>query len=207
MFFLLGLKAGFIIAVTLLPGAIRIAKLGAHGQRAGVLVVSLALLLGQAFWFLVGGAGIFLMLESLPVAGTFLEGFSAFVLSFIAYRYLGAPRAQSLALEPTGSLRSIFVLTLIRGIAMPIRLPLTIAVFVAVGTHLRYPGDFRLLPDLWAGAVVGAAFWWVQLALLAVVFAPRVPESITLRSLNRLRPFSAGIFFLLACLNLLFLFG
>ena len=207
MFFVIGLKAGFIIAITLLPAAIWIAKLGSNGYRGASFAAALACLLAQSFWFLISALGIFVILDQLPRAPVLLEVFSSLVLLFLAYRYFSAPQAKSLAVEDPGKASGIFAQTFLRALAMPIRLPLTMAVMVAVGTHLRYPGELVGFPELVAGAIIGAAIWWLELAFLAAVIAPRVSQPVTLRSLNRLRPLSALLFLILACITLLFLAG
>ena len=73
-----------------------------------------------------------------------------------------------------------------RSLVMPWRFPLWAVLIVSIGVHLRGPG-WELVPLFTLGAVLGQMGWFAHFVLVAGLFGRRVPEEISLRSLNKLR--------------------
>ena len=83
------------------------------------------------------------------------------------------------------------------------RLPLAISLALGTMVFVNHPVSHSTVVWALLGAVIGVFYWWGQLAFLAVLFAKRVPEAITLKSINKIRPFAAVLFFVMAVLALL----
>ncbi|MFP4202890.1 MAG: hypothetical protein ACLFS4_00990, partial [Opitutales bacterium] len=60
-----GIAAGVILSLTLFPGTVWLAKVGACGTRAQVLCVGLAFALSQLVWLAVAVPGLRMMLVHL----------------------------------------------------------------------------------------------------------------------------------------------
>jgi hypothetical protein len=102
------------------------------------------------------------------------------------------------------SLWELFRCAFNRSLAMPLRLPTAIAVLLATGVYVTHSPTWDVVPKVMLGGVIGVACWWSQFAFLSAFFAKRVPERITLKSLNRIRPFCAVLFCFLSLMALLF---
>lgn len=94
---------------------------------------------------------------------------------------------------PVGSAVGILVDSFDAALRMPLRLPANMGLLVAVSLHLR-PQAFPTAGIFAAGVFCGSALWWLYFALLAVFFGHRVPEDISIKSLNKLRVLSLGVF-------------
>ena len=110
---------------------------------------------------------------------------------------------------PLSEKGNVFKPSLGMAITMPLRLPGYIALFLAVSMQvvlLRYE-EARAYSGLGAfsvtlGVVMGAMLWYIYFAILARIFGKRVPEPISLRSLNKLRVLSGLIYLTLAGISL-----
>ena len=203
-----GLTAGFILSLSLFPGTVWVLKVGRTGDRLRVLAVASALFLSQIAWVVVGAPGLMMMLRYLRFLETPMYFFGAFILFYHGWKLFRTRRAR--ALDDAGKLPAAGVLfhnALTRATAMPMRLPSTIAVLLATGLYVNNPVSGGTALFAVAGAVLGAGWWWGQVAVLTLLFANRVPERITLRSLNKIRPFCAALFLLLACICLVLASG
>jgi threonine/homoserine/homoserine lactone efflux protein len=194
-----GITAGFILSLTLFPGTVWLAKVGVSGRMTQVLAVGVAFCFSQLIWLCVAVPGLMMMVAHLSVVRTGMHFFAAFVLVYMALKFFRAGRAQSLdlveALSPPWILfRNAFN----QSLAMPMRLPASMAILLATGVYINNPPTWGVVPQVLLGALIGTVWWWGQFTFLSAVFAKRVPQSITLKSLNKIRPFCAGLCLFLA---------
>lgn len=201
-----GITAGLILSLSLFPGTVRVAKVGFAGRARQVLAAGFGFALSQFLWLGFSIPGLMLMVAQLQDYLFVLYGFAAFVLGYLSYRYYRAKRLVSLEepdeLPPPGLL---FRDTFIRSLAMPMRLPAAIAVLLATGAFINHPASWESIPAMILGAAIGVTWWWGQMVVLAILFARRVRPSITVRSLNKIRPFCAVLHLFLAGIALLWI--
>ena len=203
-----GLTSGFILSLALFPGTVWMVKVGRAADRARVFAVGAGLVLSQIAWLAVGVPGLMMMLRYLNFLESPMYYFGAFILLYHGWKLWRTRRASTLddagALPPAGIL---FHNAFTRATAMPMRLPSAIAVLLATGLYVNNPVSAETVALALAGAVVGVCWWWGQVAVLTVLFANRVPEQVTLRSLNKIRPLCAVLFLLLTGICLVFAGG
>lgn len=97
--------------------------------------------------------------------------------------------------------KHMFRSTWLKAITMPWRFPLWLSIIMATGIHLRAPGLGAAFAFALA-AFCGSLAWHVYFALLTQLFGRRVPESVSLKSLNKLRFLSFTVLLGLAILIL-----
>jgi len=190
-----GITAGFILSLSLYPGTVWLAKVGRCGRLSQVVGVGLGLALSQLLWLIVAVPGLMLMVMNLSGLKVLMHGFAAFVLFYMALKFFRSKRAVTLSdAEGLGSAWSMFADAFKRSFAMPLRLPAAVAILLATGVYVNRPPTPSSLPEVTLGAFIGVAWWWGQFTFLAAVFAGRVPEAITLKSLNKIRPLCTVLF-------------
>lgn len=116
---------------------------------------------------------------------------AAVFLAWMALKTLKAAPLRQLAFQDGSRGKSIWADSFRRSLFMPHRLPLWICLLLSTGVHLRGPG-LEAVPPFVVGAVVGQLGWHLHFIVVAALFGGRVPEPISLRSLNKLRSL-AGI--------------
>jgi hypothetical protein len=119
-------------------------------------------------------------------ADLWLRGAAAATLVWMSIRNTRSPRIQGLILEVEGSTWALLKASFWRSLVMPWRFPLWMGIIVSISIHLRGPG-WELAPLFTLGAVTGQLGWFAHFVLLAGLFGQRVPEDISLRSMNKLR--------------------
>jgi len=198
-----GIAAGFILSLTLFPGTVWLAKVGLSGRASQVIAVGLGFWLSQLIWLFVAIPGLMMMSRHLTYVGEAMHAFASFVLAYMGVKFLRTRKADDLShdaeLPPPYTL---FRNALNRSLAMPLRLPAAMAILLATGVYLNNPPTWSAVPIVLIGALVGVSWWWGQFTFLSLFFAKRVPERITLKSLNKIRPFSAILCFSLAVIVL-----
>ncbi|MFP4068694.1 MAG: hypothetical protein ACLFVC_00805 [Opitutales bacterium] len=194
-----GIAAGFILSLSLFPGTVWLAKVGVCGRTSQVVAVGLAFGASQLLWMVVAVPGLMMMTQHLAFMEGVMHAFAAFVLFYMGLKFFRSRRAT--ALDDAGALASppvLFFDAFKRSFAMPMRLPAAMAILMATGVYVNHPPVPAILPEVFAGAVVGVAWWWGQFTFLSAVFAKRVPQRVTLKSLNKIRPLCAVLFVFLA---------
>ena len=200
-----GITAGFILSISLFPGVVWLAKVGMCGGPRQVCVVGAAFALSQFVWLLIAIPGLMLMMLQLHFIRSGMHLFAAFVLFYMAIKFFRSRRAARLDLAgDLPGLMTLFRATFNQSLAMPMRLPLAMAVLMATGVFVNHEPSWQMLPSLITGALIGVFWWWGQLTFLAVFFVKRVPLAITLRSLNKIRPFCAVLYICLTAIVLFF---
>ena len=200
-----GITTGFILSLALFPGTVWLVKVGVVGTAKQVFVVAVGFALSQLFWLLVSIPGLMMMMKHLAFLRSFVHLFAAFVLFYMAVKMIRSRRVE--VLDDAGklpSLRTLFRNAFNRALAMPMRLPMAMAILLATGVYSNNPTDWGLVPSIVLGALIGVVWWWGQFFLLTVFFVRRVSdERVTMKSLNKIRPFCAGLLGLLGILSLI----
>lgn len=199
-----GVTAGFILSLVLFPGTVWLVKVGATGAARQTLVVALGFALSQLFWLVFAIPGLLMMTNHLNPLRPAMHIFAAFVLFYIAFKTIHGRRVE--ALDDAGelpSLRILFRNSFNRALAMPVRLPLAMAVLLSTGAYINNPNDWETVPDIMFGGLVGVTWWWGQIFLLTVLFVRRVPQPVTMKSLNKVRPFCAILLAVMGIISLL----
>ena len=189
-----GITAGFIFSLTLFPGAVWLAKVGVAGSKGQVLAVGLAFWLSHLFWLSVAVPGLMMMYAHLSFIRFGMHLFAAFVLLYMGFKFFRSKRVERIDDAPQlPSARALFLSAFKQSLAMPMRLPAAMAILLATGVYINHPPDRAIVPMVMAGVLVGLTWWWGQFAFLAALFAKRVPHPITIKSLNKIRPFCAAL--------------
>lgn len=189
-----GITAGFILSLTLFPGTVWLVKVGVRGTKLQVLAVGSGFWLSHLLWLFVSVPGLMMMYAHLSFARFGMHLFAAFVLGYMAIKFFKSKRVVRLDDAPElGSARSLFQSALNQSLAMPMRLPAAMAILLATGVYINHPPTFESVPGVLFGALIGVTWWWGQFTFLSFLFARRVPFPVTIRSLNKIRPFCTGL--------------
>jgi len=200
-----GITAGLILSLALFPGTVWLAKVGVVGTKRQVFAVGLAFALSQMVWLSVAIPGLMMMSKHLSFVRFGMHLFAVFVLGYMAIKFFRTRRVA--VLDDAGELPSALVLfrtAFNRSLAMPMRLPMAMAVLLATGVYVNHPPSWQVVPAVMLGALLGVGWWWGQFTFLSAFFAKRVPVRITIKSLNKIRPFCAVLFCLLSLMAILF---
>ena len=198
-----GITAGFILSLALFPGTVWLVKVGLAGSPQQTFVVALGFALSQFSWLVVAIPGLLMMMKYLVPLRPAMHLFATFVLGYMAFKTVRSRRLETLSYS--GELPALTVLfrnAFNRALAMPMRLPTAMAALLATGVYANNPLTRGLMAVVILGGFIGVFWWWGQLFVLTVLFARRVPEPITLKSLNKIRPFCAGLLGFLAVVAL-----
>ncbi|MDQ8194878.1 hypothetical protein QEH59_10605 [Coraliomargarita sp. SDUM461004] len=199
-----GITAGFIFSLTLFPGTVWLAKVGVNGSYRQVIAVGLAFWLSHFGWLFVAVPGLMMMSAHLSFVRFGMHLFAAFVLVYMALKFIRSKRVVRIDDAQTLSKPWVlFRIALSQSLAMPMRLPAAMAILLATGVFVHSSPDWTTVQRVLLGALIGVSWWWGQFTFLALTFATRVPYPITIQSLNRMRPFCAV---LCACLAVIVLF-
>jgi threonine/homoserine/homoserine lactone efflux protein len=200
-----GITAGFILSLILYPGTVWLAKVGVCGRPWQIAAVGFAFWLSSLFWLFIAAPGLMMMYANLSFIRFGMHLFAAMVLLYIGLKYLRTRKVTRIddaaTLPPAGHL---FKDAFVQSIAMPMRLPAAMAVLLATGVYINHPPEASSLPAVLTGIVVGLTWWWGQFVFLALFFAKRVPQQVTIKSLNKIRPFCAVLCFCLSVIVVLF---
>ncbi len=189
-----GITAGFILSLTLFPGTVWLAKVGVAGTKQQVFAVGVAFWLSHLLWLCIAVPGLMMMTAHLPFIRFGMHLFAAFVLIYMGFKFFRSKRVERIDDAP--ALPSSWVLfksALNQSLAMPMRLPAAMAILLATGVYINHPPEWATVPSVLIGAFIGVTWWWGQFTFLAAYFAKRVPYPITIKSLNKIRPFCAAL--------------
>ncbi len=120
----------------------------------------------------------------------------------MAWSIFGSKKIESISYRGEFSKNSeIFYNTFINAIRMPMRFSGYISLFISVSLQLS-PGfkneGFISGLLIAVGVFIGSMFWWLFFIILAALFGKRVPEPVTLKSLNKLKFLSGMVLLALA---------
>lgn len=198
-----GFVLGFIFAVTMIAGTVWCAQVTIrHGMRSG-LGAALGITLGQAVWIVLAVSSV-LLFTMLPLNRELmpmLRTVAAIIFVYMSIKLFRARKAESLRCPAAeGGFDRILMGTLAVSLGMPMRYFGYVAFCVAAGL-----GYHRLDPEritlVIAGAVTGTALWWIYIVVLARIFGRKVPEPITLRSINKLNPLGGVLYLLIGAMT------
>ncbi|MEO0508453.1 MAG: hypothetical protein AAF065_01180 [Verrucomicrobiota bacterium] len=187
-----GITAGFILSLTLFPGTVWLVKLAVVGRPIQVIAAGLGFWLAQLIWLIVAIPGLMMMSRHLAFIDAAMHVFASFVMAYMGIKFIRTRRATKLdEVADLPSAYHLFRNALNRSLAMPMRLPAAMAILLSTGVYLNHDPSWRVVPYILLGALIGVSWWWGQFTFLSVLFAKRVPQHITLKSLNKIRPFCA----------------
>ena len=199
-----GITAGFILSLTLFPGTVWLAKVGVVGNKRQVIAVGSAFWASQLFWLIVAIPGLMMMCAHLQFIRGGMHLFAAFVLVYMSFKFFRAKKVTILDDVETLPKASVLVRSAFnQSIAMPMRLPAAMAVLLATGVYINHYPSWSIVPSVALGAFIGVTLWWGQFTLIAMFFAKRVPQPITIKSLNKICPFCAGLCLFLALISVI----
>lgn len=172
----------------------------ARGYRTG-RTAAVAIALGQLPWCLVAALLLFQFPALWQSADPVLRvGAAGFVL-WTGWRSLRAPGLRTLACTIPETQKELFRRSFQRSLLMPWRLPLWAALIISVSIHWRGPGIAPAL-GFTLGTFVGQLLWMLLFLILTALFGHRVPEAVTIRSLNKLRLLALTVYLGLALIIL-----
>ena len=181
-----GIWMSLLYSAAVMPASVWVIQLTVSRGWICGLACSLGLALGQLPWCLGAALVLFEFPGLWQAADLWLRGLASAFLIWMAYRSARAPAVRGLHLEAPGSIGGLMKSSFWRSLVMPWRFPLWAGLILSIGVHLRGPG-WELAPLFGFGAVLGQMGWFAHFVLVAGLFGRRVPEDISLRSLNKLR--------------------
>ena len=198
-----GITAGFIFSLVLFPGTVWLVKVGMAGTAKQVFVVALGFALSQMFWLLVSIPGLLMMTKHLAFIRPGMHLFATFVLLYMAFKTIRTRRATVLSnAGELPDLTTLFRNAFNRALAMPMRLPTAMAILLATGVFINNTPTWKVVPLIIIGGLIGVGWWWGQLFLLTMLFIRKVPEQVTLKSINKIRPFCTSLLCILSIISL-----
>lgn len=194
-----GITAGFILSLILFPGTVWLVKVGVSGTNWQVMAVGAGFWMAHCFWFFIAVPGLMMMYAHLYFARFGMHLFAAFVLIYMAYKFYRSKRVERVDdAPPLSASRFLFQRAFNQSVAMPMRLPTAMAVLLSTGIYINHPPEWSVVPAALFGVIIGVTCWWGQFTFLAIFFVKRVPYPVTIKSLNKIRPFCAVLCLCLA---------
>ncbi len=195
-----GFVLGFIFSVVMVTGTVWCVQVTIrYGLFAG-LAAALGITLGQSIWIAVAVA-LMTVMWMLPLQAELawvFRSLAAVVFLYMSFILFRAKKVSSLSCPPlAGGGKRVFRGTLAVSLGMPMRFFGYLAFCVAAGLNYHAP-DLANGGLVVLGAVSGTFVWWLYMVILAAVFGHKVPERVSLRSINKLNPLS-GFILLLVC--------
>jgi threonine/homoserine/homoserine lactone efflux protein len=181
-----GIWLSLIYAATVTPASVWVIQLTVSRSWWSGLMAALGMAMGQVPWSLAAGIVLFQFAEIWQRADLALRILSASLFIFLSIRSMRAKPISGLRLEVQGSGFGIFRMSFWRSLVMPWRFPLWLGLIISMSVHLRGPGGELALPFS-LGAVAGQLAWYVHFILIAALFGNKVPDNISLHSMNKLR--------------------
>ncbi len=184
--FLGGIWLSLLYAATVMPATIWVIQLTvSRGWWSGI-AASAGLALGQLPWALLASLILFQFPGFWQSADLVLRGAAVLFLAWFAYKSARAPRVKALQLVVQGSRWGILKSSTWKSLLMPWRFPVWAGLLITMSIHLRGPG-WEAAVLFTAGTFIGQMAWALNFVFLAGLFGHRVPEDITLHSMNKLR--------------------
>ncbi|MEX0331538.1 MAG: hypothetical protein AB3N64_08965 [Puniceicoccaceae bacterium] len=181
-----GIWMSLLYSATVMPASVWAIQLTvSRGWLCG-LACSLGLALGQLPWCVAAALILFEFSGLWQTVDLGLRALAAGFLLWMALRSARAPAVRALRVETESGTWALVKSSFWRSLVMPWRLPLWAGLIVSVSVHLTGPG-WELAPLFGFGALVGQLGWFAHFVLIAGLFGRRVPEDISLRSINKLR--------------------
>jgi len=181
-----GAWLSLLYSAAVMPASVWVIQLTVSRGWLSGLASALGLSAGQLPWCLAAGLLLFQMASFWQAADLWLRGGAVVFLVWMAVRSARAQPVQTLRLQVQGSDWALLRASFWRSLVMPWRLPLWAALIISISVHLRGPGP--LAAALFAvGCLLGQLAWHLHFILIAGLFGHRVPEDISLHSMNKFR--------------------
>lgn len=185
-----GVWLSLLYAAAVMPATVWIIQLTvSRGWKVGS-ATGAALALGQIPWCLAASLLLFQFPAMWQSVDPYLRILSVLFLFWMTTRTVRAGPVAQVRQETSQTVPQLAWVGFQRSLMMPWRLPFWASLIVSIGIHLRGPGvEAALL--FTGGAWLGQCLWAIHFAVVAGLFGHRVPEEISLRSMNKLRLLSA----------------
>jgi threonine/homoserine/homoserine lactone efflux protein len=184
--FLAGIWLSLIYSAAVMPATVWSIQITvSRGFWAGS-AAALGLSMGQIPWALVAGLLLLQFPQHWQAIDTPLRVATITFLAWVAFKSARALPVRALRLVIDGSTPGIFRDSFLRSLTMPWRLPIWAALIVVMSVHLRGPG-WEAAIQFSMGALIGQLAWFLHFNVIAGLFGHRVPEHITLHSMNKFR--------------------
>ncbi len=192
-FFYFGIILGLVFSTTIVSGVVWCVQITmSRGLLAG-LAAGTGIALAQSIWSAFAAVMVFWLHRFSDSMDWLIRMFSAGVLIYMSTTVFGAERIKTL--HYGGQLKgfgNVFRSTLGIAFAMPMRLPGFLALLIAMNFHVRQI-QFSNALLIGAGVGIGSFVWWTYYVLLAALFGKRVPEPITVKSMNKLKVLAGSV--------------
>ena len=194
---IIGFVLGFVFSVTMVSGAVWCVQITMHRGWVDGTAAGLGISLAQIVWSVFAAFFVWWLARFSEEYDWLYRICAAFVLGYMSMTVFQSPRFNTIQYD--GPLRGFFSVlwtTFSLALAMPMRLAGYTSLLIAVSLHLRErPFEFAILLALGIG--LGSMAWWFYFTLLAALFGKRVPEQISVQSMNKLRFLGGSIFLVL----------
>lgn len=172
-----------------------------RGMMSGVSA-SAGLAAAQGVWALLAIFAVFSVQPYYDQADVAIRIFALVTLVYMGWQVARSSRIKSIRYNgDLQGLRRIMFQTFQVALTMPLRLPAYIAFFVSISLHVRAQHPLNGV-FLATGIGLGSLMWWLYFVVLAAIFGKRVPEWISVKSMNKLRMLAAIVFFSLGVLSI-----
>ncbi len=194
---IIGFVLGFVFSVTMVSGAVWCVQMTiSRGWLTG-MAAGLGISLAQVIWSVLAALIVWWLARYSSGFDWLFRLGAAFVLGYMSLTIYQSPRFKTIQYDGplTGAFRVLWT-TFGLALAMPMRLIGYSSLLIAVSLHLRErPTEYAVLLALGVG--LGSMAWWLYFTVLAALFGKRVPEEISVHSMNKLRFLGGTIFLIL----------
>lgn len=190
-----GIVLGLIFSTTMISGAVWCVQITLKRGLSRGLSAGLAISFAQIAWAAFAGIIILWLATYRDDFDWLFRMLAIMVLIYMAITVFGAERIKSIDYDgPLKESGQVFMSTFGIALTMPMRLPGYVALFLSVNVHHFRHLDLFNSWMLAVGIGVGSMLWWTYFCLLAALFGKRVPEPITIKSMNKLRVLAGAVF-------------
>jgi len=181
-----GIWLSLLYSAAVMPATVWVIQLTVSRGWSSGLAAGVGLALGQFPWCLAASVLLLQFPSFWQAADHWIRALAVVFLVWMAIRSARARPVASIRLGIEGSHWGIFQSSFLRSLAMPWRFPLWATLIISIGVHLRGPGLLAALLFS-TGCVLGQLAWHLHFIIVSALFGSRVPEDISLHSMNKLR--------------------
>lgn len=194
---IIGFVLGFVFSVTMVSGAVWCVQITVHRGWVCGTAAGIGIALAQFIWSLLAAIIVWWLAKYSENFDWLYRITAALILGYMGMTVFQSPRFDTIHYDgPLKGFYNVLKATFNLALAMPMRLAGYTSLLIAVSLHLRVrPMEFTFLLSLGVG--LGSFVWWSYFTLLATLFGKRVPEKISVHSMNKLRFLGGTIFLVL----------
>ncbi len=192
-FFYFGIILGLVFSTTIVSGAVWCVQITLRRGFLTGLSAGTGIAVAQSLWSSLAAVMVFWLYPFSDSMDWMFRFFAAGVLVYMSTTVFGAEKIKSLRYE--GDLKGIgkiFRSTFGIALAMPMRLPGFLALLISMNFHVRQI-DYGNAVLIGVGVGLGSFAWWAYYVVLAALFGKRVPEPITVKSMNKLKVLAGSV--------------